>query len=68
MVTKDEDSRGTTPHFGNLHFSISFKLPDYDSFRWKCHPIQYKFVLEGVTFPAKTVIPWIRKTCQLTGV
>ena len=29
----------------------------YDSFRLKCHPLQYKFVLEGVTFPAETVIP-----------
>jgi hypothetical protein len=41
----------------------------YDSFRWKCHPLQYKFVLEGVTrtFPAETVIQYMcyerRRAC-----
>ena len=37
----------------NLNF---VKITRYYSFRWKCHPLQYKFVLGGVTFPAETVI------------
>ena len=37
----------------------------YDSFRWKCHPLQYKFVLEGVTFPSETVIAHQMVTRQI---
>jgi len=38
------------------------KLLLYDNFRWKCHPLQYKFVLDGVTFPAETVmlLKWVK--------
>ena len=55
----------TESRFGKTKFGIPIekrslmsgdRLYQYDSFRWKCHPLQYKFVLEGVTFPAETVI------------
>jgi len=36
--------------------TVFYPFEQHDSFRWKCHPVQYKFVLEGVTFPAEIVI------------
>jgi hypothetical protein len=43
-------------HLDEMYYSVLQCTTVYDSFRWKCHPLQYKFVLEGVTFPAETVI------------
>jgi hypothetical protein len=49
LIMADINSQSSAcVHFGAGQHEQNAANSVYDSFRWKCHPLQYKFVLEGV--------------------
>jgi hypothetical protein len=42
--------------------TVFYPFEQHDSFRWKCHPVQYKFVLEGSSGNCHTVKVLVNKS------